>query len=577
MQVPTCWIEELPLNETLKLLTGLAHDHFLEGGPLGSQLDELLQSKRWDLLVNFKLDQSDPDWDVYHLIQCRQGLGFFQKLESIDIGIDKTAVALEKFHETERDCSVTNAYLRTPVSVMSKLPYVVRLIESARRKIRFVLGVCPKADKLRFHFGPGATTAIKKKAAAPEAKFASGFQCSTSMLASGLLPEYLRQVPHWLNAFVEDIVPKELDGQYSVVEVDLVPGKLVCVPKSAKTYRTILVEPSLNGFVQQGIRHAMETCLKRAGLATDDQSRNALLARRGSISDDLATLDLSSASDLISYELVKSLLPSDWFQLLCSARTGAAKVGDEVIPLEKFSSMGNAYTFPLETLVFWAITMAAGDLSGDSFPAQDVAVYGDDIIIPSRGYKHVAQALMFLGFKLNHDKSFFKGPFRESCGHDYYRGIDVRPFYQKKLVSGESLFALHNFYIRNLDYRRASIVQSAIPESLRIFGPDGYGDGHLLSESFPQRRKSSWLEKGYMGYAFDTFTLGPVKKVTRYPGDYVTPLYSIYTKGRVPIHESISGLDESTPVCFGKDGRPIWTYPGSNGYKRTSIYTLSSV
>lgn len=575
MQVSTCWTEELPLPLTLQILESLALDHSIEGGPRGAEIADLIRSRNYRDLVNFNLDYKE-DWQVSQLTAVRQVLAFFQKLEDLDIGVDKTSVARAKFWQAEESCRETNNVLRAYVAgKLCLLPAGVRLLETARRKIHKVLGRCPSLEGLRFHFGPGATTVTKRTDAVPQQKFAAGLQCSSSMFASGLLPSILRQVPHWVSNFEDDWHIDDDNYLASLVEVDVVPGRLTFVPKSAKTYRTIMVEPNLNGFVQQGIRHALETRLKLVGLDVADQSRNARLARRGSLDGSLATLDLSSASDLISRELVKLLLPEDWYSLLSAARTGYVEDGDDCEALEKFSSMGNAYTFPLETLIFWAIATASPLCFGEAaFDPDDVGVFGDDIIIPARGYKAVKFGLEFCGFSINTEKSFYDGPFRESCGADYYKGIDIRPYYQKHLVSGRTLFTLHNFYRRCFDDRRAEAVRSMIPRELRIYGPDGYGDGHLISERWPSNLPAKLRSKGYGGRCFTTYTLGRIRKVSRYPGDYVTPLYTIYMKDSVRIHDLVP-VSESTACEFRKDGRPLWTYPGSEGYKRVSIYTLA--
>jgi hypothetical protein len=581
MQVNTCWTEESDLDTSLSILKSLAHDHLVKGGIVGAQILKLIAEDDWAGVVNFELDYKD-DWDVLQLIECRQGLGFFTKLEPIEIGLDKTDVAIAKFIDAERVCGETNSYFRMADSgSFMLLPFHVRLLEAARRKIRTVLGVCPKADNLKFHFGPGATTDLRKRSASPTDKMSMGFSCSSSMLASGLLPTYLRAAPHWLSCFESqetEVSISDIGEEFECtqVPVSIGPGRLTCVPKSAKTYRTIMVEPCLNGFVQQGIRHAMERRMSFAGLSTRDQSRNARLARAGSLSGELATIDLSSASDLISFSLVKRLLPPDWFSLLCSARTGAVQMPDgDVLSLEKFSSMGNAYTFPLETLVFWAISTSALDIAGVPYTSEDIAVYGDDIIIPSCGYEHVCRALVLSGFAVNMEKSFFEGPFRESCGHDYYKGIDIRPYYQKALVSGRSLFSMHNFFYRKFDFYSAERVLHHIPESLRVFGPDGYGDGHLLG-TWPRKRLKRHVERGFSGYVFDTFTLKPRKAVTRFPGDFVSPLYSVYVNGRSALHDCVP-VDEVSPgTAKAKDGRTMIVYPGFEGYKRISIYTLDS-
>jgi hypothetical protein len=56
-----------------------------------------------------------------------------------------------------------------------------------------------------------------------------------------------------------------------------------------------------------------------------------------------------------------------------------------------------------------------------------VYVYGDDLIFPSRYAKAVSDALSKSGLKINHDKSFVHGSFRESCGADYFRGVECTP------------------------------------------------------------------------------------------------------------------------------------------------------
>jgi hypothetical protein len=88
--------------------------------------------------------------------------------------------------------------------------------------------------------------------------------------------------------------------------------------------------------------------------------------------------------------------------------------------------MGNGYTFELETLIFVLLSICACDEVGVS--SKDVSVYGDDIIIPVEAYDVLKEVLETCGFTINEDKSYHEGPFRESCGEDYFRGINVRPF-----------------------------------------------------------------------------------------------------------------------------------------------------
>jgi len=95
---------------------------------------------------------------------------------------------------------------------------------------------------------------------------------------------------------------------------------------------------------------------------------------------------------------------------------------------EMFSSMGNGFTFELESLLFWAIVKTTCYLTGTR---GIVSVYGDDIICPTEASNDVQWALEFFGFQVNTEKSFSTGPFRESCGGHYYDGFDITPFYVK--------------------------------------------------------------------------------------------------------------------------------------------------
>lgn len=628
------WTDVLSYPEMLKFLGTQARHHFKRAGDAGRHCLMLLKAEDYAGLVKFDVDYR-MDYTAEQFAALRQGLAFFQKLESLDIGVDKEAVALGKFHETEVQCKLTNNFLRSINSgtTLSAHPHVVKLLEGVRRKIKMVLGKAPSLGSLKMTFGPGSTTDIKKTSAAPVEKLASGFQCSSSMLASGRIPEILGHVPHWSEEHASsvtvefpetkqaftlpdwEIIPfkfgdgdgeadaaleerlVELEQEQEVenwslqripsqasdtceatlvhtVPIAVKPGKLICVPKSAKTHRTIMIEPNLNGFVQQGVRRVMESRMKRAGLPVNDQTINQRLAKQGSLDGYLATADLSSASDLICYQLIKQVVPEDWFRLLCLCRSGAVLIDDEVHTLEKFSSMGNACTFPLETLLFWAITVVS--TAADGVHPSEVSVFGDDIIVPVKGFTSMTWALNALGFELNKLKSYADGHFRESCGHDYYRGINIRPYYQKKLVSVQSLFSLHNFYMRKGLVDLAATVAKVIPASLRIYGPDGYGDGHLLTlDDDWGYHKPAHLKKGWTGRLFDTFILGSVKKITKYPGDHITPLYTIYASGVSEFHTPNPLEPRGKTLEFAKDGRPLWTYPGSQGYKRVSIYTLS--
>lgn len=247
-------------------------------------------------------------------------------------------------------------------------------------------------------------------------------------------------------------------------------NRLEFVPKDIHKCRTIAVEPSLNMFLQLGVGNWLFRRLRKFGIDLTDQIGNRLAARKGSTGEDggACTIDLSDASSRISRGLVKALLPSDWFQLLDTLRSPGYVIDGKYHSYRMFMSQGNAFTFPLETLVFWAITTST---------TSGVKVYGDDIIVPLNAGKRAVERLEAYGLKVNISKSFLSGPFRESCGADYLDGIFVRPIYYKRKAERYSEIAmLHNLLYSRWGYLplTCSYLQSLVPVLHRNFGPFGY-------------------------------------------------------------------------------------------------------
>lgn len=654
------WLECYTVAESLDLLRDFALSHALEGGSVGRRIAGLIRACDFKALCEFELDYNDPQWTVGQLVHCRQALAFFTKLEHLDIGVDKVKTAWSKFEASESLCRETNELFEAWSSGRcSLLPGVDAVLFAAQRKIAHVLGPVPSLQKLRYRFGPGATTLTKKREASSRRKLYDGIACSED-LALGA-HQLLSEMPAWADlhggpsALAES--GGDLDGEIPAVRLDLPPlipqladvlasmsdgshpfgirfldkgdvataaseadglsaredpedlttppgrtsvpvqimdGVLGFVAKNAKTYRGIVTEPPLNGVYQLALGDYIAKRLAKFGVDLTDQSLNRRLAKEGSLTGALATLDLSSASDTVAIELVHHLLPVDWALALSAGRSSSVVYKGNRIYLEKFSSMGNGYTFALESLIFWALARSCCEAN------ETVSVYGDDIIAPTHRVGLLTKILTSCGFILNKEKSYSSGPFRESCGADYYRGIDIRPFYQQDWISPADLFKLHNFYVRHLDPARAEMVLGHIHPSLRIFGPDGYGDGHLLSEDFPRKRKDRHRRLGYSGYVFDTFKHGTNREKSRpIPGDYVYALYSIYQRSAEDLVQGVVG-DSLPPHDFAKAYRAIQhlrrgkiigdpipevklengdyvkaaSLPGIDGYKRISIYTL---
>lgn len=234
-------------------------------------------------------------------------------------------------------------------------------------------------------------------------------------------------------------------------------SKLAAVPKTLSKPRLIASEPQENMWCQQNMRDYMYTRTRRSVLSNfvrfNDQSLNQQLARRGSVDGSLATLDLSDASDRVSCRCVGQFFRSNLSLLrgLRASRTRCLSIpssllGEErVIELRKYSTMGNATTFPVESLIFLGIALAGcfyidgyQPKTIDEFKAYagKVSIFGDDIIVPVECASVVMCLLEILDFKVNSSKTYLTGRFRESCGVECFAGIDVSPAYWHGFYNG---------------------------------------------------------------------------------------------------------------------------------------------
>lgn len=354
-------------------------------------------------------------------------VSFLSKYKGLHTGIDTEQVALQRFTLAEQRCRAANEAFRAMRSGASSPWHAV--FHSASRKIARLLGpfslFCVDG---REGWGPGATLEIPRRRAFPDTKM-----CELPITVTRSALDYLKSTIesdlHWSYAIL-GMFP---EGPYSLLRstFKVVPGnRLTTVPKNAKTDRVIAVEPRGNSFLQKSAGAYIRSRLKRVGVDLNDQTKNQKLAGMA-FSCDLATIDLSMASDTVSQEIVFDLLPLDWALFLNELRSPYTAMPDgSLLRLEKFSSMGNGFTFELETLIFWAITQAITD---DKCPGGAVAVYGDDIICQKQISGEVVAALSAAGFSVNEDKTYVDGQFYESCGEHYFGGVNVTPCYQKEV------------------------------------------------------------------------------------------------------------------------------------------------
>jgi len=219
------------------------------------------------------------------------------------------------------------------------------------------------------------------------------------------------------------------------------PVKVVLVPKTAKAPRVIAMEPACMQFMQQALMKTLVRTVPKDSFGMvlfRDQTQNQAFARKGAITGSLATLDLSEASDRVALSVVEGLTRNfPIFQEgIFACRSQYAKLPDgSMIRLNKFASMGSALCFPVEAMVFASIVVA-GILQSRQIPVSrqsisqlvgEVSVYGDDIICPVDSVPRVTELLEAFGLRVNYNKSFWIGRFRESCGGEYYTDREITP------------------------------------------------------------------------------------------------------------------------------------------------------
>jgi len=216
------------------------------------------------------------------------------------------------------------------------------------------------------------------------------------------------------------------------------------VPKNSTSRRTITIEPAVNMFCQQawnGLlrkRISSDPFLSRS-ITLDDQKPSQEMALLSSFTRSCATVDLSAASDRLSLDLVKMVFQHDTVLLdgLLLHRTPYVSSGNVTLILRKYAGMGNATTFPIQSIVFAFLSVKAILKSWSKTPSRRncrralrlVRVYGDDIILPTYAYSALCQELSDHGLKVNSKKSYYNSGFRESCGLDAYDGVEITPTY----------------------------------------------------------------------------------------------------------------------------------------------------
>lgn len=446
----------------------------------------MIENQEWDQLALKWVDPLQYPEGLFSALRYRSDVQAVDLLRKAPLPttFDRRDAALAAWEAAETQCYITNEFIDSLFSASGQSdPDKRRLAEflrQAKKKMGRWLGRLP--DYLAGGFGPG--TCVEYAGGNPCVMDKIWLTPTTTPAAASLFVWHYDQTA-W--------------GRYRWEGRLGAPGvsrgnRLTTVPKDGKTDRPISIEPVGNLWLQLGIGRHLKRRLRAIGFpayspdsrelfpgysVTEEDAQSVhrkILFRCGR--DGSSTIDLSSASDTVAFSLVRELLPDDWFRLLNDCRSPMtlvpSKDGGNWRHLEKFSSMGNGFTFELESLIFGVLLATAFGLT----PGVDLLVFGDDIIIPRRHYDRACNLLETFGFTPNRRKSYRDGPFFESCGGNVHSGIDVTPVRLKGPLEGvPDCYAFHNALARRGHSRKVlRLVRNLIPKRLQFPGPSWLGD-----------------------------------------------------------------------------------------------------
>ena len=340
----------------------------------------------------------------------------------------------------------------------------------------------------------------------------TGFRHGPGAVAEQLKQHEKSCFPNWphklQNTFPWELCGKTIGANLGKPSHHEMASRLICVPKTAKGPRLIAAEPTSHQWCQQLIlRFLFNQCREHFGthfIDFRDQQKSGDMVLEASLNRELATVDLSDASDRLTCWTVERIMRtnSSLLKALHAARTRYIKVKDrgvvDFLSLRKFASQGTATTFPVMSLVMLCIALAA-TLGNERVTwaklrelRTKVRVFGDDIILPIHGYERLVRTMDLLQLKVNTAKSYINGHFRESCGTDGYRGYNITPSKPKTLVadSPASCQAVvdtsNNLFNKGLWYASRTAddqLPISVRKYLRIVGPNDAGFSGLFAYS----------------------------------------------------------------------------------------------
>jgi len=436
-------------------------------------------------------------------------------------------------YDTKTEQSVIESFVATE-DELHKLefpPSVDLIIKRARTLVTRVLGRVDVRDIIPRH-GPGAVATGEKV----------GEKSNFSRIYSKLEMEY-----PFTEYFVLGLnqVADQLDWIQSLTVLEHGTAKVVLVPKDSRGPRLISCEPLELQWIQQGLMrllysHIENHRLTRGHVNFTDQTVNRRLALEGSLTQQLVTLDMKDASDRVSLRLVEELFcGTPLLAALKASRSDFTCLPDgRIVHLSKFAPMGSAVCFPIEALCFWALAVSVLTLNGRTYhqAVKSVYVYGDDLIVDRKDYPALLAAFPLVGLKFNEKKCCVSGFFRESCGCDAYKGVDVTPIRLRTQWDHHghrdpnelaSYVAFHNAMYEAGYWNTSSLIRELLEDRYGTLpvGPIGcktqcvLWDVHANHHELNKKRRIPWrYNRGLQRIEYRTWVIRPKRKTFKTDG-----------------------------------------------------------
>ena len=366
----------------------------------------------------------------------------------VDPAVDRWEAARKQWFSTEHHCKRVNQRLaaleKRHAEGIKPIPFAHEHVKFYQA-VRFVLGPVPPLDEIyeSAYYGPGSTVDVRGR----EVHFvrkSESYEC-TARAQKHAAEALAHDKVAWAHAGMDPIFAHNESAKAGFIRVirELLQGhvsdqdRLMFVHKNMEALRSIGAQPTVSGMLQLGTHVYLARVLGHVGIDLADQGKNQKLAYLGSKyweeCDPFVTLDKTNASNHTARNLPRLRFPAPWARFLEDIRSpgylAPPELGGGEHIYEMYAGMGNGTTFGVETLIFFAAAYATSEEdSVEEFVRKaEYAIYGDDVVLRKRHALRYMRFVTHLGYKVNEKKTHLEGPFRESCGADYYGGVLVRP------------------------------------------------------------------------------------------------------------------------------------------------------